>query len=237
MKKQIGASLIAILMIIVLVTLLGTFAVKSSILGLKISTNSQIQNLLLENSNSALFNVEDPNQIARHLAMDGMFSHFNTMDNENDELVFCYRRSSMATFYSNSKASVIEKNNQITKLGQNGFCKAGEFSTGRSAVQSQIYLRKNIEESAVPFASVALGSNLGPSELPIVSNNIGVTVISILPSYTAATNSQIEACFKKTAIKKDSTTQTVDECFEALNIPYNLQHADYIVGSAPKLKS
>ena len=82
-----------------------------------------------------------------------------------------------------------------------------------------------------------LGTSLGGSQLPIVSNNIGATVISVLPSFSNKSNSDIEACFKKTSIKKDKDTQTVEECFQALGVPYNLQHADYIVGGSPKLKS
>ena len=140
MKKQHGATLIVVLIILVMVALLGTWAVKSSILGLKISTNSQVRSLLLENSDSALFNIEDPNQIARQLALDGMFSYFNSIDNANDELVFCYRSSSMATFYSPDKVSVIDQDGNTTKMGITGFCKAGEFASGRSAIQAQIYL-------------------------------------------------------------------------------------------------
>lgn len=237
MNKERGATLIVILIILVLVAIIGTWAVKSSILGLKISTNSQIRSLLLENNNSALFNVEDPNQIARQLALDGMFSYFSSIANQNDELVFCYRPSSMLTFYSEDKASVIEQNGSIEKKGVTGFCKAGEYSSGRSAIQAQIYLRKNKEKNASPFSTVSTGTSLGQSEVPVVSLNIGVTVISILPSFSNATNNQIETCFKKTAIKKDKDTQTVDECFEELGIPYNVQYADYIVGSSPKLKS
>ena len=237
MRKQQGATLIVVLVILTLVTLVGTLAVKSGILDLKISTNSQVRSLLLENSNSALFNVEDPNQIARQLAMDGMFSYFNSAGNADDELVFCYRPSAMATFYSTSKTSVIDKDGKTLKMGITGFCKADEFSSGRSAVQAQIYLKKNEEPDALPFSTVPPGTSLGQSEVPLVANNIGVTVISILPGYVGATDSQIEACFKKTAIKKTETTETVEECFEGLGIPYNLQHADYVVGSSPKLKT
>lgn len=237
MKKQNGATLIVVLIILVLVMLLGTLAVKSGILGLKIATNSQVRSLLLENSNSALFNIEDPKQIARQLALDGMFSYFNSADNIDDELVFCYRSSSMNTFYSMDKASVIKKDGNITKMGMTGFCNAGEFSSGRSAVQAQIYLKKNVEENPTPFSTVPTGTSQGQSEVPVVAHNIGVTVISILPSYAGATDAQIENCFKQTAIKKNDTTETVEECFDALNIPYNLQHADYVVGGSPKLKS
>ncbi|MCY6412391.1 pilus assembly protein PilX [Acinetobacter sp. VNH17] len=252
MKKNNGATLVTVLIILVLVTLLGTWAVKSSILGLKISTNSQVRSLLLENSNSALFNVEDPNQIARQLAMDGMFSYFNSADNSNDELVFCYRPSSMNTFYSMDKMSVIAKDGTTTKMGVPGFCKAGEFSSGRSAIQAQIYLQKNAEPDAAPFSTAPKGTSLGQSDVPLVALNIGVTVISILPSYANATNAQIEACFKKTAILENAKEEncptsinsdvnkkkcTVEQCFDNLSIPYNLQHADYIVGGSPKLKS
>lgn len=237
MKRENGATLIVVLIVLVLVALVGTLAVKSSIMGLKISTNSQVRALLLENSNSALFNVEDPEQIARHLALDGMFSYFNSVDNHTDELVFCYRPSSMYTFYSMDKASVIDKDGNTTKMGVTGFCKAREFSSGRSAVQAQIYLRKNVEEDAAAFSTVPQGTSLGQSEVPVVAHNIGVTVISILPSYAKASRAELEHCFKQTAIKKNDSTETVEECFQELEVPYNLQHADYIVGGSPKLKS
>ncbi len=181
-----------------------------------------------------------------------MFSYFNDVGNTDDELVFCYRPSSMTTFYSMDEASVIEKDGKTTKMGVTGFCQAGEFSSGRSAVQAQIYLRKNVEENPTPFSTAPTGTSLGQSEVPLVSNNIGVTVVSILPSYASASNANIEKCFKKTAILENAKEEncptsissdpdkkkcTIEQCFDNLEIPYNLQHADYIVGGSPKLKS
>ena len=55
MKQQKGATLIIVLVILLMITILGTIAVKSGILGLKIATNSQVNALLLENSDAALF--------------------------------------------------------------------------------------------------------------------------------------------------------------------------------------
>jgi Tfp pilus assembly protein PilX len=63
MKKQQGSALIIVLVILVLVTLIGTLAIRSGILGLKLATNSQVNALLLENSDAALFNVENPNDV------------------------------------------------------------------------------------------------------------------------------------------------------------------------------
>ncbi len=228
MKQQQGVTLITVLIVLVLVTLLGTIAVKSGILGLKIATNSQVNTLLMGNSDSALFNIENPDQVARQLALDGMFAYFNSSANANDELVFCYRASE-DSFFKLSKASAITADGSTTKIGVDGFCKANQFAMGRSAVLSQVYLTKNATTST-PFGGAPKGTSLGQSNVPVTTNNIGATVISVLPSFAGATATQIESCFKRRA-------SAVGACFEGLNIPYNMQHSDYTVGGQPKLVS
>lgn len=228
MRQQQGATLIIVLIVLVIVTILGTIAVKSGILGLKIATNSQVNALLLENSDAALFNIENPDQVARQLALDGMFAYFNSAANADDELVFCYR-SAQDSFFALSKASAITPNGQTTKIGIEGFCKANQFATGRSAVLSQVYLTK-VTTASAPFSSVPKGTSLGQSNIPATTNNIGATVISVLPSFSGATNAQIETCFKQ-------PRATVGACFDGLGIPYNMQHSDYVVGGQPKLVS
>lgn len=228
MKQQQGATLIVVLIILVIITLLGTIAVKTGILGLKIATNSQVNALLLGNSDSALFNIENPDQIARQLALDGMFAYFNSSANAEDELVFCYR-AAQSSFFALSKASAITASNTTTKIGVDGFCKADQFAMGRSAVLSQVYLTKNTTPSA-PFSTAPKGTSLGQSNIPMTINNIGATVISVLPSFSSATKTQIEACFKQRA-------SAVGACFDGLGIPYNMQHSDYTVGGQPKLIS
>ncbi|OTG63718.1 pilus assembly protein PilX [Acinetobacter sp. ANC 3903] len=228
MKQQQGATLITVLIILVLVTLLGTIAVKSGILGLKIATNSQVNALLMGNSDSALFNIEDPDLVARQLALDGMFAYFNSSANANDELVFCYRASENS-FFKLSQASAITADGSTTKIGVDGFCKANQFAMGRSAVLSQVYLTKNATTST-PFGGAPKGTSLGQSNVPVTTNNIGATVISVLPSFAGATTTQIESCFKQRA-------SAVGACFEGLGIPYNMQHSDYTVGGQPKLVS
>ena len=159
MKQQQGATLITVLIVLVLVTLLGTIAVKSGILGLKIATNSQVNALLMGNSDSALFNIENPDQVARQLALDGMFAYFNSSANANDELVFCYRASENS-FFKLSKASAITADGSTTKLGVDGYCKANQFAMGRSAVLSQVYLTKNakrLHHLVAPRKGQALG--------------------------------------------------------------------------------
>ena len=228
MKQQKGATLITVLVILIVITLLGTIAVKMGIVGLKIATNSQVNALLLENSDSALFNIENPAEVERQLALDGMFAYFNSAANANDELVFCYRASENS-FFKLSKASAITEDGSTTKIGVDGFCKANQFAMGRSAVLSQVYLTKNATTST-PFAGVPKGTSLGQSNVPVTMHNIGATVISVLPSFAGATTTQIENCFKQRA-------SAVGACFDGLGIPYNMQHSDYTVGGQPKLVS
>lgn len=235
MKNQQGATLIIVLIILVIVTMLGAMAIKFGILGLKIATNSQVNALLLENSDAALFNVENPKDVARQLAMDGMFAYFNTAENANDELTFCYRAAENS-FFTLSKASAItEEGTKTTKIGIDGFCKANQFSTGRSAILSQVYLTKSTAPTA-PFSYAPKGTSLGQANIPLTMNNIGATVISVLPSFSGASSADIESCFKRPSTKHGIDT-TVSECFEALGVPYNMQHADYSVGGQPKLIS
>ena len=215
MKQQKGATLITVLVILIVITLLGTIAVKMGIVGLKIATNSQVNALLLENSDSALFNIENPAEVERQLALDGMFAYFNSSANADDELVFCYRAAQNA-FYDFSKASAIAADGTTTKIGVDGFCKANQFAMGRSAVLSQVYLTKNATTST-PFAGVPKGTSLGQSNVPVTTHNIGATVISVLPSFAGATTTQIENCFKQRA-------SAVGACFDGLGIPYNIQH-------------
>ena len=228
MKQQKGATLITVLVILIVITLLGTIAVKMGIVGLKIATNSQVNALLLENSDSALFHIENPAEVERQLALDGMFAYFNSSANANDELVFCYRASENS-FFKLSKASAITEDGSTIKIGVDGFCKANQFAMGRSAVLSQVYLTKSSTASA-PFSSVPKGTSLGQSNVPATTNNIGATVISVLPSFAGATTTQIENCFKQRA-------SAVGACFDGLGIPYNMQHSDYTVGGQPKLVS
>ena len=157
-----------------------------------------------------------------------MFAYFNSAANANDELVFCYRASENS-FFKLSKASAITEDGSTTKIGVDGFCKANQFAMGRSAVLSQVYLTKSSTASA-PFSSVPKGTSLGQSNVPATTNNIGATVISVLPSFAGATTTQIENCFKQRA-------SAVGACFDGLGIPYNMQHSDYTVGGQPKLVS
>lgn len=241
MNHQRGATLIVVLIILLLVTIVGTIAIRSSLLGLRISTNNQINNLLVGNSDAAIFNIETPNaeRLAYNFTAAGVYHYLTQPDNKTDELVFCYKANN-ANFFEYAQASAVEANGGTTKLGVNGFCKADSFSTGRSAILSQVYLRlaNGIDNGVEPFSGKSTGTSIGiasQSEKAIVDIGLIATVVSVLPNFSSATNSQVEECFKKSArITSGSSLSAVETCFKDLNIPYNVQTSEFNVSNSPK---
>jgi len=162
-KNQVGATLIIVLLLLVAITLIGSLAIRSSVLSLKVSTMSQAQQLLLQNSDAALFKIEDPAQLMRSMALNGMFGYIKGEDNVGKELVFCFKSENM-DFFSLSKSSLISWNgSSITNdgLGSTGFCKmeSGFFTSGRSAVITQIAVKAMDTKDAIAFQHMQKGTD------------------------------------------------------------------------------
>ena len=58
-KAQTGAVLIVVLVMLILLTIAGTWAIRSGLISLNIATNSQAQSLLMQNSDSVFFTLEN----------------------------------------------------------------------------------------------------------------------------------------------------------------------------------
>lgn len=82
LNRQKGATLIVVLILLVALTVIGTLAIRQSLVSLNIATNGQAQQLLIQNSDSATFNVENPNNLIRSLARDGMFGFIKGSTNK-----------------------------------------------------------------------------------------------------------------------------------------------------------
>ena len=54
MKQQQGATMIIVLVVLLLIAVAGTVALRSGVFGMRLSTNTQAGNLLINNNDSAL---------------------------------------------------------------------------------------------------------------------------------------------------------------------------------------
>lgn len=243
--KQEGATLIVVLILLVIITLIGTLAIRSSLTALNIATNSQAQQLLVQNSDSAIFNVEDPNLVERNTAYDGLFGLVKSDANKGKELVFCYKGTA-TEFYDFSRASFMQwvsgtaPNN--SELGIDGYCKMDSsnnfFTSGRKAVMTQVSIKVNTDASSNldrAFEHMQRGTDTESAKID-KSEKILVTATSIVPSMSTANDTDINNCFSthmnQVVIPSGVTPATgmnksVSQCLQDLGVPVNTQIAEY----------
>lgn len=227
MKQQQGATMIVVLVVLLLVAIAGTIALRSGVFGMRLSTNSQVTKLLDNNNDTALVRFEDMDagDIAANFALGGFYNHLLDPATADDELVFCYNNNT-AELYQFNRVGIIKENDTVERTG---FCDATTFSSGRNAVITQIHLRKNTADDRA-----AEGYTVSVS-VPTVENRIKVSLsaISVIPTFSNNSDAnEINACLQRTAFKKTPTTQTNAECFVDLGIPHSVHNVDFESGNA-----
>lgn len=253
-SAQRGAALIVVMVLLVVITIIATLAVRQSMVVLNIATNSQAQQLMLQNSDSAFFNVEQENNIIQSLSSSGMFGYISGAANKDKELVFCYRGADpdQTDFFNITRASIIEWNAPDTKpknddLGKDGFCSAAAttgnfFTSGRKAVMTQIAVKFSSEAEKDPFYGQILGTDDETVKLER-SKPVKVLSVSVMPTLTSADKSKIDACFSQhmndptipttvTPAKDsdgNSMGDSVTTCLSKLNVPFESSVTEYVI--------
>ena len=245
--KQEGATLIVVLILLVIITVIGTLAIRSSLTALNIATNSQAQQLLVQNSDSAIFNVENPALLLRNTAYDGLFGQVKSDANKGKELVFCYRGAS-SSFYDYSQASFMQWVSGTapsnSELGLDGYCKiddANFFTSGRRAVMTQVAVKVNTSTDSQSvgldqaFQHMQQGTDVDSAKID-KSEKILVTATSIVPALSSATDTDINNCFSKHmnqvvipsgVMPASGMGKSVAECLQGIGVPVNTQVTEY----------
>lgn len=235
--KQTGSTLIVVLIMLVALTVIGTLAIRQSIVSLNIATNGQAQQLLIQNSDAALFNVEDTNNLVRSLARDGMFGFIKGPTNRGKELVFCYR-GSRAQFFTLSQSSIIENRNGTivnNSIGANGYCDVTQnthFTSARRAVITQVAVTFVESGNVNPFQFAIRGTD--PEKAKIEeTERVVVRATSLVPVLSNATDAQINNCLRTRLNHVDVTsTQSVVRCLQDLGVPITTHVTEYTLGQA-----
>lgn len=227
MKKQQGATMIIVLIVLLLVAVAGTIALRSGIFGMRLSTNSQVGNLLIQNNDAALLKFEDmkPIDIQKNFALGGVYHYLLDPANATDELVFCYDAKTPDTF-NTVNASIINDDGSTERTN---FCDIDKFSSERNAVITQVHMRRNPAEERVPE-----GRTLNSSTMTIQKNiNLSLVAVSITPAFGTSNASNINDCFKKSAF---ATTDKITECFTNLGVPHDVQSTDFEAGNRVRVE-
>lgn len=243
--SQRGATLIIVLVLLLIIVIVSSLAIRKGVLSLNIATNSQAQQLMNQNSDAALFHVEDAGSLAVRMAGNGMFGYIRTPQNKGKELVFCYRGTN-SEFFNLSKASVMQWEDAKTaptpsELGTVGYCSlnnTNDYTSGRSAVMTQITVRfvDASEGSGEAFVGSLTGTDVEISKT-ISPEKAVITAISLMPTLSEASNEKINACLgthmtspaeaipsgvtpSTDSVTSTSFSKSVSECLNAINVPY-----------------
>jgi hypothetical protein len=236
LNNQKGATLIVVLILLVALTVIGTLAVRQSIVALSIATNGQAQQLLTQNSDAAIFNIEDPDAYEDYAQEKGLFG-FLQGQRVGKELVFCYRGSS-TRFFNIAQSSIIfnEGNTVINNSeGTAGYCRVGGtnnfFTSNRRAVLTQVSLVSRAiddeTDNVKPFQYSVRGQDnaFAKGSDPV---RIIVNAISLMPALSTATDAEINACLSNHLSTTAVGGQTVTTCLTGLNVPFVTHVSEYI---------
>lgn len=237
-KKEQGATLIIVLMLLLAITIIGTLAVRQSLVSLNIATNNQASQLMLQSSDAAIFNVEDSTNLARSLAKDGMFGYIKTDSHKGKELVFCFRGTN-AQFFNLADASLAymeegSANLNLNSMGTAGYCQARSsnnfFTSNRRAVMTQVSISfVSNGTGSKPFEDSVRGTD---DEVPIEKREkVIVHAISLMPTISSASMTDIDNCLRRL-----SNTTSIDvnisitSCLAGLNVPFTAHVTEYTLG-------
>lgn len=235
-SSQQGSVLIVVLVMLVLLTLVSTWAIRGSITSLKISTNAQAQALLKQTSDSVFFTLEnktDDELVFTNMRIgDGMLNYTLRPENKGKELVFCVRGTTEDNFAGSRLASVVYWNGSTIKntdMGKNGFCQLDrltDFLSGRNAVLTQVTVRAS--ENNRDWEHMLEGDDKESSKSTGIQKVV-ITATSILPNLSTSSKSDINDCLKNYTSFVDGVikNQTVTDCLSLNHVPYSTQEMEY----------
>ncbi|WP_407409059.1 PilX N-terminal domain-containing pilus assembly protein [Acinetobacter sp.] len=239
--QQKGSTLVVVLIMLVIITIIGVVGVRHSMTSLNIATNSQINELLRQSSDSAMLALEDVSDLEQLSTANGILGFISQPENLNKELVFCFKKNQGIAFTIN-QASMLEFTStgiRNSTLGKRGFCKPKNslfYTSERNAVLTQVAIRRSTAGVLEPaFSNYVTGTDFVSAK---TQNNERFTIYatSVLPSVGGANKDDIENCLsnhfsgsiQSLSLNIDSpAATTVSQCLEKLGVPYITQVADY----------
>lgn len=251
-SSQRGATLIVVMIMLVVITVIGTLAIKQGLISLNVATNSQAQQLLMQNSDAAFFNVEREANLIQSLTASGMFGYINGAANKDKEMVFCFRGAE-ANFFDINRASLMvwESGNVPINntLGTEGYCSVSAnsgnfFTSGRRAVMTQVSVKFSSQLDNDPFYGMQYGTD--EKGVKFEKNKpVKVFAVSIMPTLTTTSDAKIDACLNshmsEVNIPSGATPSTVKDedgvrvddsvtdCLAKLNVPFTTQVTEYMI--------
>ncbi len=247
-SSQRGAALIVVMVMLLVIMIIGTIAVRQSLVSLNIATNGQAQQLLMQNSDAAFYNVEKEANLVQSLTASGMFGYINGAANKDKEMVFCFRGAESDFFNINRASLMIWEAGKAAptnnSLGSDGYCSVEStssnfFTTGRKVVMTQVSVKFSSQTENDPFYGMQYGTD--DKGVKFEKNKpVKVFAVSIMPTFSSETAANIDECLNshmsEVSIPSGTTVaansiyrQSITECLASRNIPFTTQVTEYLI--------
>lgn len=250
-RQQRGATLIVVLMMLLVITIVGVFAIRVAMTSLNIATNSQIGQLLLQTGDTPtnlILNRSNYKNLTSITSVVGKaISDQKDPLKHGREYVFCYRPTSALqvnsildmTVLIPPDATATKATVHTTESNRSGFCDLeSDFGSSREAVVTQVAV-KYISESdpdAAPGADLDRGTDASKDsnvQQGKVDGRVRITATAILPHYSRSNLADVqEDCIGNGStagyINDNTDTglrtkKTMADCLTEYGIPVNTQ--------------
>lgn len=250
-RQQCGATLIVVLMMLLVITIVGVFAIRVAMTSLNIATNSQIGQLLLQTGDTPtnlILNRSNYKNLTSITSVVGKaISDQKDPLKHGREYVFCYRPTSALqvnsildmTVLIPPDATATKATVDTTESNRSGFCDLeSDFGSSREAVVTQVAV-KYISESdpdAAPGADLDRGTDASKDsnvQQGKVDGRVRITATAILPHYSRSNLADVqEDCIGNGStagyINDNTDTglrtkKTMADCLTKYGIPVNMQ--------------
>ncbi len=252
---QKGSTIIAVLMVLLILTVVGTLAIRTAMTNFNLATNAQVGQLSSQTADTPLnqYLISDVLKQTNLASVIGKA----LKDQETSpgrEYVFCYKPKTNARFGSSGSMAV----NQITETtgGDNSkninvqlvegsvdnFCNlSSDFGSAREAIVTQVAIKIPTDSTELPpLALLARETNVsGGQNVPegvTEQKRIRVTTIAVMPVY-ASNLAKAQNCLKNNinddsdeeirTLMVSSNLKTSAECLVDLGIPVSTQVQEF----------
>lgn len=213
MKQQRGATLIVVLILLLLISIVGVYAIRQSIFSLKLATNAQVQTLLMQTSDVALDHLEKNFKAneARNLASTPV-GQVLLDGNQGKELQFCFKptqvgeQAGQGLFFDLAEFRVVERLNLEEKTGVSQ-ARSGDiaavcdpesmFSISRKALVTQVAVVSPDDPTVEMNRFDLAARNSDLKETNVETKRVRVTVTSFAPALASGADiDDINTCLQ-----------------------------------------
>lgn len=251
-SSQKGATLIVVLIMLLLITVIGSMAIRVSTSSLKLATSSQVSQLLRQSADTP-FQLIKNFPTGKLRVADNAIGALVQGNDINKEYLFCYSPTIDKNFALSSKTTVTSPYDATEKLlandkvnvlqgGASGLCDLKkDFGSKREATVTQVAvsLSNDSDNHQERFQHYEEGTDLSGNTVvgSIVSApvKLKVTTISMLPAFSTRNINDVQSsCFSVNNIRLANnvaypTKKSIADCVKDYGIPVEVQTQEFIL--------